>query len=242
MCNCQSPFENWIGEEVTMATLSPLTRDRISLNSSYLRSKRILDILFTLVILIPFCLVMLIVAVMIRLDSRGPIFFRQRRVGQDGIEFDIFKFRSMYVDCDDSAHREAMKQYMSGATINGDVKTNNVYKLVNDPRVTRVGRFIRKTSIDELPQFINVLRGEMTLVGPRPPIPYEVENYSLRDELRLNGKPGLTGTWQVYGRSRVTFHEMVEMDISYLRQQSIWLDLKLIALTVPVMFKGRGGG
>ena len=225
-----------------MATLSPLTRDSISLNSSYLRSKRILDILFTLVILIPCCLVMLIVAAMIRLDSRGPIFFRQRRVGQNGIEFDMFKFRSMYVDCDDSAHREAMKQYMRGATLNGDVKTNNVYKLANDPRVTRVGRFIRKTSIDELPQFINVLRGEMTLVGPRPPIPYEVENYSLRDELRLYGKPGLTGTWQVYGRSRVTFHEMVEMDISYLRQQSILLDLKLIALTVPVMFKGRGGG
>jgi lipopolysaccharide/colanic/teichoic acid biosynthesis glycosyltransferase len=168
-----------------MATLSPLTRDSISLNLSYLRSKRILDILFTLVILIPCCLVLLIVAIMIRLDSRGPIFFRQRRVGQNGIEFDMFKFRSMYVDCDDSAHREAMKQYMRGATLNGDVKTDNVYKLVNDPRVTRVGRFIRKTSIDELPQFINVLRGEMTLVGPRPPIPYEVENYSLRDQLRL---------------------------------------------------------
>jgi lipopolysaccharide/colanic/teichoic acid biosynthesis glycosyltransferase len=225
-----------------MATLSPLTRDSISLNLGYVRSKRILDILFTLVILLPCCLVMLIVAVMIRIDSRGPIFFRQRRVGQDGKEFDMFKFRSMYVDCDDSAHREAMKQYMNGVTINGDIKTNNVYKLVNDPRVTRVGRFIRKTSIDELPQFINVLRGEMALVGPRPPIPYEVENYSLRDQLRLYGKPGLTGTWQVYGRSRVTFHEMVEMDISYLRQQSIWLDLKLIALTVPVMFKGRGGG
>ena len=160
----------------------------------------------------------------------------------NGVEFDMFKFRSMYVDCDDSAHREAMKQYMRGATLNGDVKTDNVYKLANDPRVTRVGRFIRKTSIDELPQFINVLRGEMTLVGPRPPIPYEVENYSLHDQLRLYGKPGLTGTWQVYGRSRVTFHEMVEMDISYIRQQSILLDLKLIALTVPVILLGRGGG
>ena len=224
-----------------MATLSPLTQDSISLNPGYLRSKRILDILFTLVILLPCCLVMLIVAVMIRLDSDGPIFFRQRRVGQNGIEFDMFKFRSMYVNCGDSAHREAIKQYMSGSTLNGDVETDNVYKLADDPRVTRVGRFIRKTSIDELPQFINVLRGEMALVGPRPPIPYEVEEYSLRDQLRLYGKPGLTGTWQVYGRSRVTFHEMVEMDIAYLQQQSIWQDLKLIALTVPVMLQGRGG-
>jgi lipopolysaccharide/colanic/teichoic acid biosynthesis glycosyltransferase len=131
---------------------------------------------------------------------------------------------------------------MNGGTINGDAETDNPYKLANDPRVTRVGRFLRKFSIDELPQFINVLRGEMSLVGPRPPLPYEVEQYSLRDQLRLCGKPGLTGTWQVYGRSRVTFQEMVEMDIAYLHQQSIWQDLKFIALTVPVMLQGRGGG
>jgi lipopolysaccharide/colanic/teichoic acid biosynthesis glycosyltransferase len=224
-----------------MATISPPTQDIFSLNPGYLRSKRILDILFTLVILIPFCLVMLIVAVMIRLDSEGPIIFRQRRVGLNGVEFDMFKFRSMYINCDDLAHREAIKQYMNGGTLNGDVGTDNSYKLANDPRVTRVGRFLRKTSIDELPQFINVLRGEMTLVGPRPPIPYEVEQYSIRDQLRLYGKPGLTGTWQVYGRSRVTFQEMVEMDIAYLHQQSIWQDLKLITLTAPVMLRGRGG-
>jgi lipopolysaccharide/colanic/teichoic acid biosynthesis glycosyltransferase len=224
-----------------MATLSPPTQDIISLHPGYLRSKRILDILFTLVILIPFCLVLLIVAIMIRLDSEGPIIFRQRRVGQNGKEFNMLKFRSMYVNCDDMAHREAVKQYINGGTINGDVDTDNPYKLANDPRVTRVGRFLRKTSFDELPQFINVLRGEMTLVGPRPPIPYEVKEYGVRDQLRLYGKPGLTGTWQVYGRSRVTFHEMVEMDIAYIQQQSIWEDLKLIVLTVPVMLQGRGG-
>ena len=223
-----------------MATLSPPILNVIRFDPGYLRSKRILDILITLVFLIPLCLVLLIVAVMIRVDSNGPIFFRQKRVGLNGREFYMLKFRSMYVNSDDSVHREAIKQYMNGEVINGN--GNNLYKLVDDHRITRVGRFIRKLSIDELPQFINVLRGEMTLVGPRPPVPYEVEHYSIRDQLRLYGKPGLTGTWQVYGRSRVTFQEMVEMDIAYLHQQSIWQDLKLIALTVPVMLQGRGGG
>jgi lipopolysaccharide/colanic/teichoic acid biosynthesis glycosyltransferase len=224
-----------------MATLSALTQNAIRIDSSYLRAKRLLDILFTLLMLLPLCMMLVIVAVLIRLDSEGPIFFRQRRVGLHGVEFNMYKFRSMYVNCDDSTHREAIKQYMNGATLNGDVGTDNPYKLANDPRVTRVGRFIRRTSIDELPQFINVLRGEMTLVGPRPPLPYEVDAYSLHDLLRLCGKPGLTGTWQVYGRSWVAFHEMVEMDIAYLQQQSVRQDLKLIGLTVPVMLRGRGG-
>jgi lipopolysaccharide/colanic/teichoic acid biosynthesis glycosyltransferase len=224
-----------------MATLSALTQNAIRIDSSYLRAKRLLDILFTLLMLLPLCIMLVIVAVLIRLDSEGPIFFRQRRVGLHGVEFNMYKFRSMYVNCDDSTHREAIKQYMNGATLNGDVGTDNPYKLANDPRVTRVGRFIRRTSIDELPQFINVLRGEMTLVGPRPPLPYEVDAYSLHDLLRLCGKPGLTGTWQVYGRSWVAFHEMVEMDIAYLQQQSVRQDLKLIGLTVPVMLRGRGG-
>jgi lipopolysaccharide/colanic/teichoic acid biosynthesis glycosyltransferase len=224
-----------------MATLSPPNQNVIRLNPRYLRSKRILDIVFSVAILIPFCLVLLIVAVLIRLDSTGPIFFRQKRVGLNGKEFEMLKFRSMYVNCDDLAHREAIKQYINGGTINGDAKTDNPYKLANDPRVTRVGRILRKYSLDELPQFINVLRGEMTLVGPRPDVPYTVEQYSLRDQLRLYGKPGLTGTWQVYGRSRVPFLEMVEMDIAYLHQQSIWQDLKLIAMTVPVMLQGCGG-
>lgn len=225
-----------------MAILTPSTQNTISIDPGYQRTKRILDIVFTLLILLPLCIVMLIVAIIIRLGSKGPIFFRQKRVGLNGTEFTIFKFRSMYVDSDDATHREAIKQFMNGAPLNGDVDAHNPYKLVDDPRVNRIGRFIRKTSIDELPQFINVMRGEMTLVGPRPPVPYEVEVYSLRDKQRLCGKPGLTGTWQIYGRSRVPFNEMVEMDIAYLQQQSIWQDLKLIALTIPVMLQGRGGG
>jgi lipopolysaccharide/colanic/teichoic acid biosynthesis glycosyltransferase len=224
-----------------MAVLSPPTQTIIYTNPSYLRAKRVLDIAFSLLILIPLSIVIAVFAILIRVDSKGPIFFRQKRVGKNGVQFDMFKLRSMYVDSDDSFHRESIKQYMNGAALNDKVNADNLYKLVDDPRVTRIGRFIRKFSIDELPQFINVFRGEMTLVGPRPPLPYEVEEYDSHHWIRLSGKPGLTGTWQVYGRSRVPFQEMVEMDIEYLGEQSLLLDLKLIALTLPVMLKGRGG-
>lgn len=210
-------------------------------NPSYLKTKRILDVLFTLLILIPLCITIVIVAILIRLDSAGPIFYRHKRVGLNGVEFYMLKFRSMYVNSDDSTHREAITKYMSSQKLSDNATPDLPYKQVDDPRITRVGRFLRKTSIDELPQFFNVLRGEMTLVGPRPPLPYEVERYSSRDRLRLRGKPGLTGPWQVYGRSRVPFQSMVEMDIAYLQQQSLKDDLKLIALTVPVMIQGRGG-
>ena len=213
----------------------------LKFNQSYLQTKRVLDVLFTFLILIPLCIIIAMVAVLIRLDSPGPIFFRQKRVGLNGIEFYMLKFRTMYMNSDDSIHREAIEKYMNGQKLSNDTTTDIIYKLVEDPRITRVGRFLRQTSIDELPQFFNVLQGEMTLVGPRPPLSYEVEQYSSRDRLRLCGKPGLTGPWQVYGRSRVPFQGMVEMDIAYLQRQSLKEDLKLISLTVPVMIKGRGG-
>lgn len=216
----------------------------ISINPGYLRAKRILDIVFTMFVLLPLCIVIVIVAILIRLDSKGPIFYRQRRVGWKGVVFDMFKIRSMYEDSDDSIHHIAAEKYIKGEVLNYDPAAGDLsYKLSDqcDSRITRVGRFIRKTSIDELPQFFNVLRGEMTLVGPRPPLPYEVELYTPRDWLRLSGKPGLTGAWQVYGRSRVPFQTMVEMDIEYLQHQSLLQDLKLIALTIPVMIRGRGG-
>jgi lipopolysaccharide/colanic/teichoic acid biosynthesis glycosyltransferase len=224
-----------------MAVLSPPVQTNIISNSGYLRAKRVLDVVFSLLIFIPLSIVIGVFAILIRIDSKGPIFFRQKRLGKNGVEFEMFKLRSMYVDSDDTFHRESIKQYISGAALNNNVNSNNLYKLVDDPRVTRIGRFIRKFSIDELPQFINVLRGEMTLVGPRPPLPYEVEEYDSHHWIRLSGKPGLTGTWQVYGRSRVPFQEMVEMDIEYLNEQSLLQDLKLIALTLPVMLKGCGG-
>jgi lipopolysaccharide/colanic/teichoic acid biosynthesis glycosyltransferase len=182
-----------------------------------------------------------IVVICIKLDSRGPIFYRQKRIGQHGVEFEMLKFRSMYINNDGNIHRAKIIKYMNGEKLNEDGASDMAYKHLHDPRITRVGRFIRKTSLDELPQFWNVLRGQMTLVGPRPPIPYEVENYSAHEWLRLTGKPGLTGPWQVYGRSRVSFHKMVDMDITYLKEQSLWYDIKLILLTVPVMISGRGG-
>ncbi len=212
-----------------------------NVNSSYYLVKRLLDILFSLLILLPLCIVVVIVAVLIRLDSPGPIFYRQRRIGQNNTEFFMYKFRSMYIDVDDTLHREAIARFMNGHKLNDGAAAHTAYKKIDDPRITRVGRFIRKTSIDELPQFFNVLRGEMTLVGPRPPLPYEVEKYNAYATLRLAGKPGLTGPWQVYGRSRVSFERMVEMDIDYLQQPSLLADLKLIALTVPVILLGRGG-
>ncbi len=152
----------------------------------------------------------------------------------------MLKLRTMYAHSTDEPHRAAIERFMRGEALNeSDEGLTN--KLDEDRRITRVGAFLRKTGLDELPQFWNVLRGEMSLVGPRPPLPYEVALYTPRDQRRLEGVPGLTGAWQVYGRSRVPFDEMVEMDVTYLRQQSIREDLKLIALTIPVMLLGRGG-
>lgn len=210
----------------------------ISMQVGYTRTKRLFDILFTLLLALPLLLVSAFIAVLIMLDSRGPVLFRQKRVGLNGKEFELLKFRSMYVHQDDGTHREAIKQYMNGERLNNGDK--NPYKLTQSTRITRIGRFLRKTSLDEIPQFWNVLTGNMTLVGPRPPLPYEVELYSSRATLRLCGKPGLTGPWQVHGRSCVTFDEMVEMDIGYLQQQSFWADVRFICLTIPVMVLGRG--
>jgi lipopolysaccharide/colanic/teichoic acid biosynthesis glycosyltransferase len=215
--------------------------ESIIIHANYLKAKRIFDIAFTLLVAPFVLLVGVVVALWIKLDSKGPIFYRQKRVGLNGVEFEMLKFRSMYINSDSNVHREKIIKYMSGEKLNEDGTGDMAYKHLHDSRVTRIGRFIRKTSLDEVPQFWNVLRGEMTLVGPRPPVPYEVERYSARDWLRLVGKPGLTGPWQVYGRSRVTFYNMVDMDITYLQKQSLWYDIQLIFLTVPVMIFGRGG-
>src|SRR6266567_6760246 len=162
-----------------MAIQSALSADAIIIDASYRRAKRVLDVVFTLLILFPLCIVIAVVAIVIRLDSNGPIFFRHKRVGQNGVAFEMLKFRSMYYLCDDVLHRQAIERYMADQPLNDpEGQAELQYKLVEDPRITRVGRFLRKTSIDELPQFFNVLRNEMSLVGPRPPLPYEVERYS----------------------------------------------------------------
>jgi lipopolysaccharide/colanic/teichoic acid biosynthesis glycosyltransferase len=216
-------------------------QETITIHHNYQRAKRIVDFIFILIILLPLLLITAIIAILIKLDSAGPVFFRQKRVGHNGVEFDILKFRSMYVHSSDSSHRRAIAKYMKGQKLAESKGDKHSYKVANDPRITNIGHLLRKFSLDELPQFFNVLQGNMTLVGPRPPVPYEVELYSSHDMLRLCGKPGLTGPWQVYGRSAIPFQEMVEMDIAYLRRSSLREDLKLIVLTVPVMVLGSGG-
>ena len=224
-----------------MVAQEVVVRDEIAFEERYLRTKRLLDIVLTSLALIPIGVLMLIVGVIIRIDSPGSPIFRQTRYGLNGKKFTFYKFRSMYCNVASSAHENAIVTWMDGTgELNHDDK-DKPYKLGDDSRVTRVGKFIRKTSIDELPQLWNILKGDMSIVGPRPPVEYEVRRYKPHHYLRLSGKPGLTGSWQVYGRGRVTFEEMVDQDIAYLETQSLLFDLKLMFLTVPVMITGRGG-
>jgi len=224
-----------------MVAQEVLVRDDISIEGRYLRLKRATDVVLTVIALIPISVVMLVTAIIIRLDSPGPAIYRQTRYGVNGKRFAFYKFRSMYQNVASDVHEKATATFMDGAgELNHDDK-NMPYKLGDDSRVTRVGRFIRKTSIDELPQLWNILKGDMSIVGPRPPVEYEIRRYSARHFLRLAGKPGLNGTWLVFGRGRVTFEEMIDQDISYLETQSLLYDLKLMVLTVPVMITGRGG-
>ncbi len=206
--------------------------------SSYFAWKRVADVVISATLLALASPVMLLAAAAVSLNTPGPVLFRQRRVGENGEEFEILKFRSMRHNVSTKKHEDAVKIYMAGGKLNETSDTRSPYKLVNDTRITRVGRFIRKTSIDELPQLWNVLIGQMSMVGPRPPVPYEVKLYDLRAMERLRGKPGITGPWQVYGRNKVTFNEMIEMDIAYFEKRSILHDLKLIALTAPIAIFG----
>jgi exopolysaccharide biosynthesis polyprenyl glycosylphosphotransferase len=204
-------------------------------------TKRISDIIIaslTLALLSPFWL---LIALLIKFDSKGPIFYAQERVGMDGRIFVVYKFRTMRVDADSEIHREYQRKFIAGhAEANvGDAK-KPAYKLRDDPRITRIGRILRRLSLDEVPQLFNVLRGDMSVVGPRPPIPYEVEAYELRHRKRLDMKPGLTGLWQVSGRNRLPFEEMVKLDLFYIENWSLLFDLKIILRTVLVMLRGDG--
>ena len=207
----------------------------------YFASKRLIDIVGAALALILFSPVMLLIAIAIKLDSPGKVIFAQERMGYDPHTrkrrpFIMYKFRSMYQDCDQSAHRNYVK-----AWIRGDLEKNHeMKKLTNDHRVTRVGRILRKTSLDELPQFWNVLLGDMSLVGPRPVPLYEVAEYEPWHMKRLEATPGITGLWQVKGRGWVTLDEMANLDIEYIHRQSLGLDLAIILLTIPVMISRRG--
>lgn len=202
--------------------------------------KRLSDIVISAIALAVFSPIWLIISLLIKLDSKGAILFKQERVGMDGRIFLCYKFRTMKSDADDKIHREAYLKNIEGAAeANAGDDDKPVFgKVKNDPRITKVGKFLRRTSLDELPQFLNVLKGDMSIVGPRPPIPYEVENYELWHRKRLDMKPGITGLWQVSGRNRLTFDEMVRIDIFYIENWSLWLDLKIILLTLPAMLRG----
>jgi lipopolysaccharide/colanic/teichoic acid biosynthesis glycosyltransferase len=180
----------------------------------------------------------LMIAAAIKLTSKGPVIFRQERMGQFGKSFTCLKFRTMYVDNDLTIHKEFMTRVIHGNYKgNGGDQEHTVYKMIDDPRITKVGRFLRRTSLDELPQFINVLEGEMSLVGPRPPLAYEFQQYDLWHRRRVvEVKPGITGLWQVNGRSRVRFDEMVRLDLRYVRTCSFWLDIQILLQTPKAVF------
>jgi len=225
-------------------TLYPDLTDRDETKKVHRKTKRAMDVVGSLAALVLLSPLLLFIALAIKLTSKGPILFRQRRIGQHGKSFTFLKFRSMYVGNDPSIHREYVKQLIAGKAERQSSNGNGeggVYKLTKDPRVTSIGAFLRKTSLDELPQFINVLRGEMSLVGPRPPVPYEVESYDFWHRRRvLEAKPGITGLWQVKGRSRVKFDDMVRLDLEYARTWSPWLDVKIMLQTPGAMVIGEG--
>jgi len=205
--------------------------------------KRAMDIAGSLLALIVCAPLFLLIAFVVKTSSKGPVFFKQQRVGHYGQCFTFLKFRSMYIDNDPSAHREYVKKLIAGNAMrepsngNGD----SVYKLTNDKRITRAGKFLRRTSLDELPQFLNVLRGDMSLVGPRPAIPYELAAYQTWHRRRvLEVKPGITGLWQVTGRSTVKFDEMVRLDLRYATSWSPWLDIKILMRTPRAVIGGAG--
>jgi exopolysaccharide biosynthesis polyprenyl glycosylphosphotransferase len=192
--------------------------------------KRIFDFIFALVALVFISPLLLITAIAIKLDSPGPVFYKQLRVGKRGKQFYCYKFRSMVINAD------ALKQKLMEQNEADEI----VFKIKRDPRITRVGRIIRKLSIDELPQFINVLQGNMSIVGPRPPVPIEVAQYQYQHFYRLDAVPGITGLQQVKGRSDITFKRWVQLDLEYIQEQSLWRDIQIILMTIPAVIRGKG--
>jgi lipopolysaccharide/colanic/teichoic acid biosynthesis glycosyltransferase len=229
----------------------------VGAKSLYYAAKRTMDVtivLFSLIFLAP---LMLFVAIAIKLDSRGPVIYSQKRVGArrvktgQGIEWQIVpftfhKFRSMRADSDPALHKAYVEAYMAGdqsemQRISG-AKDKDNFKMTRDPRVTRIGRFLRQSSLDELPQLWNVLKGDMSLVGPRPPLAYEIEKYRPYQLRRLAAPGGITGLWQVSGRASTTFDEMIELDLQYVTEQSILLDVKILTMTPMVALTQKGAG
>lgn len=232
--------------------------EEVDRTTSYYQIKRIFDITIVFLSVLLFLPLLIMIAVIIKLDSPGPVFFVQERVGakrkvvngrtQWIIQpFPFYKFRTMWHNVDSDLHRQYVQAYIEGdeakmASLRPDSGDATSYKLNGDPRITRAGKLLRRMSLDELPQIWNVVRGDMSLVGPRPPIPYEVEEYRPEHLRRLATIPGITGLWQVSGRCETTFEEMVQLDLEYIQKQSFWLDLKILLLTVPAVISEKGAG
>lgn len=237
--------------EATLARTQKITPDRLAaigrntdtatianahkFNRSW--KKRAFDLFLTIPGTIIISPLLLATTIAIRLDSRGPAIYRQKRAGLDGKIFEIYKFRSMFVNSDDSLHKKQIEAYS-----NGELDGNKSYKIQDDPRITRVGKFIRKTSIDELPQLFNVLKGDMSLVGPRPVPIYEADKYNLWHSERLTAPPGITGLWQVSERSSASFDNQLRLDIRYIRNQSLKLNIQILLKTIPAVLSKKGAG
>jgi exopolysaccharide biosynthesis polyprenyl glycosylphosphotransferase len=226
-------------DQIGVLPMIRLFREPLSSGARIL--KRTFDLIvatLTIVLLFP---LWLLIALLIKIASKGPVFYTQERVGMDGRLFLLYKFRTMQAGADPELHREYQKAFIAGraeANVGNDSKPT--YKLLADPRITKIGKLLRRSSLDEVPQLLNVLLGDMSIVGPRPPIPYEVEAYELWHRKRLDMKPGLTGLWQVSGRNRLPFEEMVRLDLFYIENWSLLLDLKIILRTGFVMIGGQG--
>jgi exopolysaccharide biosynthesis polyprenyl glycosylphosphotransferase len=238
--------ENWDNSSLgrlANAKFYPDLFERDEARKFSLLLKRFMDIVGSIAALILCCPLFVVISLAIKLTSKGPILFKQERVGRYGLRFTFLKFRSMECVNNPSIHREYVRRFIKGEVDAARVGHNQnvVYKIKDDPRVTLVGKFLRKTSLDELPQFINVLKGEMSLVGPRPPIPYELEAYQIWHRRRvLEAKPGITGLWQVNGRSRLKFDDMVRLDLQYAKTWSLWLDIKILLQTPRAVLLAAG--
>ena len=226
-------------DQIGVLPMIRLFREPLSSGARIL--KRTVDLIIAALAITLLLPLWLLIALLIKLDSKGPVFYTQERVGMDGRLFLLYKFRTMKAGADPELHREYQRAFIAGrAEANLGNENKPTYKLLADPRITRIGRILRRTSLDEVPQLLNVLAGDMSLVGPRPPIPYEVEAYELWHRKRLDMKPGLTGLWQVSGRNQLPFEEMVRLDLFYIENWSLLLDLKIILRTGFVMLGGEG--
>lgn len=240
-----------LNKYIDLVAPSPLVQERFYL---YYSAKRVLDLICATIVLVVFLPFLILIALFIKLDSPGPVIFSQQRVGAKRmstgvftywkrVDFTCYKFRTMYHNADPELHKKFIAAFIhNDQTTMKDVqgKDTDAYKLVDDPRITSVGKYLRKFSLDEIPQFFNVIKGDMSLVGPRPEVSYTVQQFEPWHYERLNALPGITGLWQVNGRSRVTFDEMIKMDIEYTRKHSLLLDIKLMFLTIPAVLSTKG--